>query len=182
MPNLHSHERIHGAASDCCLAAARALMCPATGLGLLRRSSSSAFCVIHLASVIKFKCPCWLLQDKAAQKADKDAMEAKYKFAMVDGRKEQVCDVSVGNSGSAGKGLGTDSRLCRTVIGQAEGGSRFGPCNGNVTAAWLAALSCRPTTAECHSPSVQVYGSGCLCLPQRSSGPSQAPEVVTFST
>eukprot|EP00891_Asterochloris_glomerata_P001684 jgi/Astpho2/1684/Aster-04112 len=29
-------------------------------------------------------------EDKAAQKADKDAMEAKYKFAMVDGRKEQV--------------------------------------------------------------------------------------------
>lgn len=30
------------------------------------------------------------LQEKAAIKADKDAAEAKFKFALVDGRKEQV--------------------------------------------------------------------------------------------
>ena len=108
-------------------------------------------------------------------------MEAKYKFAMVDGQKEQVCRVCAHSLGSDGKGLGTDCSLCSTFIGQAEGGSGFRPCNGDYCSL-AAALSGTLITAECHGPSVQVHGSSCLCLLQTSSGPSQAPEVITFET
>lgn len=49
-------------------------------------------------------------------------MEAKYKFAMVDGRKEQVCGANICSPGSAGKSVGTDARLCSSVMGQAKDG------------------------------------------------------------
>lgn len=44
------------------------------------------------------------LQDKAALKASKDAAEAKYKVALVDGREEQVCDGECGEGGPVKEG------------------------------------------------------------------------------
>ncbi len=72
-------------------------------------------------------------------------MEAKYKFAMVDGRKEQVCGANICSPGSAGKSV-AQTQGCAAVswarLKMVEGLS-----HATAVGSMCAALSYRLTTA-----------------------------------
>ena len=74
----------------------------------------------------------------------------------------------------------TDSRLCSTVIGQAQDGSRFRPCDGSFTVAWPLLCHAGLSQQGAMAPVCRCMVLAAFACCNRSSGPSQAPEVATF--